>query len=173
MPTPLKKNVCEEHLFRKVYQAHARNLHDFLYYKFGAKWNPADKVQEAFAKLWQNCRTVPPGKAKSYLFTVGNNLMLNEAKHQKVVLDYQQRKTATVNKEDPQFTLEEKEYLKKYKRALANLTEKQRVAFLMSKAEGKTHREIAELLDISQKGVEKRIYGALKKIRKDLKDFNY
>lgn len=99
--------------------------------------------------------------------------MLNEAKHQKVVLDYQQRKTATVNKEDPQFTLEEKEYLKKYKRALANLTEKQRVAFLMSKAEGKTHREIAELLDISQKGVEKRIYGALKKIRKDLKDFNY
>lgn len=173
MSTPLKKNVCEESLFRKVYQAHAKNLHDFLYYKFGEKWGPADKVQEAFAKLWQNCASVPPEKAKSYLFTIGNNLMLNEAKHEKVVLKYQNNKTAGINTEDPQFALEEQEYLKKYKDALAQLTEKQRVAFLMSKAEGKTHREIAEILGISQKAVEKRIYGALKKIRKRLKNFKH
>lgn len=71
--------------------------------------------------------------------------------------------------QDPQYLLEEKEYLEKYQKALATLTEAQRVAFLLNRTEGKKHREIAEILDISQKAVEKRIYGALKKIRKEIK----
>ena len=53
-----------------------------------------------------------------------------------------------------------------YKKHLANLTEAQRVAFMMNSVEGKRFKEIAELLEISTKAVEKRIYGALRK-RKD------
>jgi RNA polymerase sigma-70 factor (ECF subfamily) len=34
--------------------------------------------------------------------------------------------------------------------------------FLMNRIDGKKYREIAELLDISQKAVEKRMSGALK-----------
>ncbi|MCT4630945.1 sigma factor-like helix-turn-helix DNA-binding protein, partial [Winogradskyella sp.] len=52
--------------------------------------------------------------------------------------------------------------------AIANLTEAQRVAFLMNRVEGKRFKEIAALLDISTKAVEKRIYGALKKLREDI-----
>ncbi|MGO1584383.1 MAG: sigma-70 family RNA polymerase sigma factor, partial [Mesonia sp.] len=96
-------------------------------------------------------------------------LMLNEVKHQKVVLKYEKKKTKHQDHQDPQYLLEEKEYLEKYQKALATLTEAQRVAFLLNRTEGKKHREIAEILDISQKAVEKRIYGALKKIRKEIK----
>ena len=53
---------------------------------------------------------------------------------------------------------------------MANLTEAQRVAFMMNRVEGKRFKEIAELLDISTKAVEKRIYGALKKLREDIKE---
>ncbi|VAV85327.1 RNA polymerase sigma factor RpoE, partial [hydrothermal vent metagenome] len=60
------------------------------------------------------------------------------------------------------------EYMKKLQNAIANLTEAQRTAFLLNRIEGKKHREIAELLDISTKAVEKRIYGALKKLREDI-----
>jgi RNA polymerase sigma-70 factor (ECF subfamily) len=38
----------------------------------------------------------------------------------------------------------------------------------MNRVEGKRFKEIAALLDISTKAVEKRIYGALKKLREDI-----
>ncbi|HIB37803.1 RNA polymerase sigma factor [Mesonia sp.] len=170
MAKPLKENVCEEHLFNKIYNQYSTHLFNFLYYKFGDTLQPQDKVQEAFIKLWKKCKDVPPNKAKSFLFTVANNLMLNEYNHQKVVLKYQQKQTKKVNHQDPQFLVEEKEYLEKFQNALAKLTEAQRVAFMMNRTEGKKHKEIAEILGISRKAVEKRIYSALKKLREDLKE---
>lgn len=168
MKQPLQDHICEERLFESIFKKHSKNLHNFLYYKFGEHLNPKDKVQEAFLKLWQNCSKVSPDKAKSFLFTTANNLMLNAVAHQKVVLKYEKRPQKTATIESPEFLLEEKEYHEKLQKALSNLTEAQRVAFLMNRVEGKRFKEIAELLDISTKAVEKRIYGALKKLREDI-----
>ncbi|PZD77639.1 RNA polymerase sigma factor [Mesonia sp. K7] len=170
MAKKLFKNVCEEHIFSSIYNKYAKDIHDFLFYKFGESLQPEDKMQEAFVKLWQNCKKVTPDKAKSFLFTTANNLMLNEAKHKKVVLKHHNRVGNQDNIQDPQFVLEEKEYLKKYEKAIAKLSEAQRVAFLMNKTEGKKHKEIADLLGISQKAVEKRIYSALEKLREHIKE---
>src|SRR5690606_40291737 len=92
MSKDLNDHICNEKLFEKLFKTHGKNLHDFLYYKFGSHLNPQDKVQEAFIKLWKNCKKVTPSKAKSFLFTVANNLMLNEVAHQKVVLKHQEIK---------------------------------------------------------------------------------
>jgi len=66
------------------------------------------------------------------------------------------------------FYLKKKEYLNKYQKALSKLTEEKRVAFMLNRVEGKKHKEIAELLGISRKAVEKRIYSALKQLRQDI-----
>ncbi len=168
MSQPLQDNICETQLFERLYNKHAKNLHDFLYYKFGEHLNPQDKVQEAFIKLWQNCAKIAPPKAKSYLFTTANNLMLNAVAHQKVVLKFNKQPQKHSTNESPEFVMQEKEYHEKLQKALANLTEAQRVAFLLNRVEGKRFKEIAELLGISTKAVEKRIYGALKKLRKEI-----
>ena len=170
MNKSLQDNICQQTLFERFYKKHSKNLHDFLYYKYGSELNPEDKVQEAFIKLWQNCKKVTPNKAKSFLFTTANNLMLNAVAHRKVVLKYEKTPQQSVTTETPEFVIEEKEYHQKLQNALANLTEAQRVAFLMNRVEGKRFKEIAQLLDISVKAVEKRIYGALKKLRKDIKE---
>lgn len=168
MPKILKQNSCEDAVFSGLFRKYSRDLHDFLFYKFGGQLNPKDKVQEAFVKLWENCAKVPPDKAKSFLFTTANNLMLNEFAHQKVVWRHQQTKPQTSTNESPEFLLLEKEYSQKLESALGKLTEAQRVAFLMNRIEGKRFKEIADLLEISVKAVEKRIYGALKKLREDI-----
>ncbi len=168
MSRPLQDNICEEKLFERLYKKHSKSLHDFLYYKFGERLNPKDKVQEAFIKLWQNCGKISPDKARSFLFTTANNLMLNAVAHHKVVLKYEKTPQKTHTNESPEFLMQEKEYYKKLQNALANLTEAQRAAFLMNRVEGKRFKEIASLLDISVKAVEKRIYGALKKLREDI-----
>ena len=168
MSKNLYDNVCEEKLFAELFKKHAQELHNFIYYKYGEHISPRDKVQEAFIKLWDNCKKVPLQKAKSFLFTIANNLSLNQLKHDKVKLKFQQEDHKNYTHQSPEFILEEKEYLQKYQKALANLTEPQRVAFLLNRVEGKKHKEIAELLGISRKAVEKRIYGALEKLRKEI-----
>jgi RNA polymerase sigma-70 factor (ECF subfamily) len=109
-------------------------------------------------------------KAKSFLFTIVNNLTLNEIKHLKVVHKYQERQPKNYTNESPEFVLEEQQYLEKFQKALAKLPEGQRTAFLLNRVEGKRHKEIAELLGISRKAVEKRIYTALEKLRVDIEE---
>ena len=155
-------NICKEKVFNKLFKDYAGDLHDFLYYKYGEESNPKDIVQVAFEKLWKNCKKVTPEKARSFLFTVANNEMLNSISREKTVLNYRQQNTKSYTHETPEFLLEEKEYHDRLQKAIEELTEEQRVTFLLNRIEGKKHQEIAEMLGISRKAVEKRIYTALK-----------
>ena len=170
MAEDLNDNICNETLFASIFEKYSKSLHDFLYYKFGEAYNPKDQVQDAFIKLWENCGKVTPSKAKSFLFTVANNLTLNLTAHKKVVLKYQQHIPKHYTNETPEFIMEGNEYMQKLQKALSNLSEAQRTAFMLNRVEGKKHKDIAELLGISQKAVEKRIYGALKNLREDIKE---
>ena len=66
MGTNAGDNVCEEKLFTELFKVHSKDLHNFLYYKYGSENNPGDLVQEAFIKLWNNCHKVLPEKARSF-----------------------------------------------------------------------------------------------------------
>ena len=78
MTKHLHKNICEEKLFSSLFMKYSKSLHDFLYYKYGENIHPNDKVQEAFIKLWDHCKKIPLDKAKSFLFTVANNMALKK-----------------------------------------------------------------------------------------------
>jgi len=158
-------NICNETVFNKIYNDISKNVWGFIYYKCGDTAQADDLVQEAFIKLWQNCAKVTTEKAKSFLFTVVNNKFLNEVAHKKVVLKHAKLQPDYANNQSPQFLLEEKQYLQKLENAIAKLTEAQRTAFLLNRIEGKKYKEIAEMLDISVKAVEKRMSKALASLR--------
>ena len=159
------EDICKEAVFSKVYDNFNREIWRFIYYKCGDQAQADDLVQDAFIKLWQNCAKTPIQKAKSFLYTITNNAFLNEVAHKKVVLKYAKLKVGRVNNESPEYLLEEKEYQKKIEDAISSLTESQRVAFLLNRIEGKKYAEIAVLLDISVKAVEKRMSLALASLR--------
>jgi RNA polymerase sigma-70 factor (ECF subfamily) len=56
----------------------------------------------------------------------------------------------------------------KFEKALNQLPEKQKIALLMNKMQGLTYKEIAEVLNLSQKAIEKRIGLALKALKQNL-----
>jgi len=167
----LDSNVCDDRMFSVIYTKYSKDLFNFLYYKYGEMLGPNDKMQDAFIKLLDKCKEVTPEKAKGFLFTVANNMMLNEIKHQKVVLRYKEIKPKEYTNESPEFVLEQKQFLKKYQYALGKLSEDQRTAFLLNKVEGKKHAEIAEMLGTTRKAVENRIYAAYKKLKEEIEDF--
>lgn len=163
-----REDVCKEKIFNELFRSLAGELYRFLYYKFGSENHAEDLVQEAFTALWNNCKKVSREKAKAYLYTVANNKMINDLARKKTALKYQSEGIAIRTAESPQYILEEKEYRKRLQQALEELTEDQRTTLLLNRIEGKKHREIAELLGITPKAVEKRIYKALAILEKKL-----
>lgn len=159
--TPLK-SVCEQKNFEEIFNKHSQTLRNYIYYKCGDTQQAEDIVQEAYIKLWNNCSKVFFEKAKSFLYTVANNRFLNEVAHKKVVLEHQKKSIAPDRtNETPQFILEEEEFHQKLKKVIADLPEKQREVFLLSRIDKKKYAEIAEIIGISVKAVEKRMSKAL------------
>jgi len=167
------KTVCEEHVFSSIYEKYSRDLFTYLYFKFGNQIEINDKIQDAFIQLWVNCNKVLPAKARAYLFRVGKNLVLNDLKHQKVIFKYQQIPQKSHTNETPEFLLEEAEFMQKYQLALGKLTEDQRVAFLLNKVKGKRPVEIAEMLGVTRRVIENRIFVAFKKLKSEIKELKH
>ena len=162
----MSDNVCQEQVFQSIFMTQAERLRNFLYYKTGNLQQAEDLMQDAFSKLWENCAKVVKDKAKSFLFTVANNLFLNQVAHQKVVLKFENQGHSQTTNINPQFLLEEQEFKQKLENAISALPEGQRIVFLMNRIDKKKYREIAEELGLSVKAVEKRMHLALSALRK-------
>lgn len=160
-------NVCDEQVYSEVFRTHSKTIFNYIYYKFGNEEKAHDAVQEAFIKLWENCAKVAPEKAKAFVYKVANNRYLNVIKAEKVRLKYKDPE-ATVNKEDPEFLMEEQEFKRKLEAALDALPENQRTTFLLNRIDGKKYREIAEIEGVSVKAIEKRMHLALKSLREEI-----
>jgi RNA polymerase sigma-70 factor (family 1) len=164
-----QNGVCEAKVFSTIFKANSKSIRNYLFYKYGNEEHANDLTQTAFLKLWENCAMVAPEKALAYLYRIVNNDALNKIAHQKVVLNYAKNNYLnSQNNENPAFILEEKQFKEKLQKAIENLTEGQRTAFLLNRIEGKKYVEIAEILGISVKAVEKRISGALLSLRNQI-----
>ncbi len=166
-----KNSVCQESTFDRFFKSHATLLRNHIYYKFGDLDHAEDIVQESFIKLWNNCAKVSLDKAKSYLFTIATNLSISNTRHQKVKFKYQdyiRQRNSDINNESPEFITLEKEYMELLKKAIAELPERQREVFLLSRIDKKTYREIAELSNVSVKAIEKLMHKALVSLRKKI-----
>lgn len=159
--------LCSETVFRSVFDSHFRLLRNFLIFKYKNVERAEDTAQNAFVILWENCALLKPEQAKSFLFTTAIRLSLNLIKHDKVVNSFElQSKPKATHEETPEFLLLETELKKQLEEAIGDLPEKQRTVFLMNRFESQSYSEIAALLDISVKTVEKRMHLALVSLRK-------
>lgn len=164
-------NLCEEKNFSDFYVKHLQSASNFAFYKCGDSAKSLDLVQDAFSKIWENCAKINFDKAKTYLFTSINNMFLNTIKHNKVVMEYAKAAPyLDMDNQSPEYLLEEEEFKTKLQNAIALLTDGQREVFLLNRIEGKKYREIATLLNLSQKAVEKRMSIALKTLKQHIQN---
>ena len=170
MEKPEIKGICDEIVFTRFFMSHIQALRNFLYFRFGNDEAADDIAQESFVKLWQNCAEVR--HPKSFIYTVARNAALNHVAYQKVVLNYEQNHQQNqLDYDTPEFLIEQEEFRQKLERAIDGLTPAQREALLLNRIEGKKYREIADMLGISIKAVEKRIHGALVSMNEQIENF--
>lgn len=156
----------QEKKFNNIYNEWAPSLYRYAYYQTKDKQSAEDLLQEAFTRFWHKMSTIGAGKEKTYLYTSVRNIWLNKVEHHKVVMRFENARNRSCKVHTPEYLLEMKEFRAKLEQGISNLTDGQREVFLMNRLDGLKYREIAELLSISQKAVEKRMSQALLQLRK-------
>lgn len=155
--------------FENIFNTWYNPIRNFIYYKTGNKQAAEDIAQETFLKVWEKRETIKTETVKSLVYTIANNIFLNQLEHQKVHLKFTVKfKPNDIVKENPEYEMEVKEFDKKLHCAINGLDEKKRIVFLMNRIEKYTYNQIAENLGITVKAVEKRMEKALAYLRKEI-----
>jgi RNA polymerase sigma factor (sigma-70 family) len=162
-------SVCDEVNYKGIFKEHSKSLRNFIYYKCGDLERAKDVMQEALIRLWENCSKIELEKAKSFLYTVSQRILIDTIRHDKVKLQF--TKHSEVNTaNDPSFELVKKEFEQKLMASISNMPETQREAFLMNRMDNMSYKDIAEALEISVKAVEKRIHLALLYLKENVQE---
>ncbi len=164
-----------ETAFRALYDRYAQALFETALHKTNHREAAEEMVQDLFVALWtrrtelQHVEQIRPYlfgalryRVISYLRTVMAERRQATAVDLPASLSEQGAAERSISVEETQAAINT---------ALANLPEKTRQIFSMSRMEEKPHREIAATLDLSEKSVEYHITQALKQLRVSLKDF--
>jgi len=169
----LKKGDLEA--FDMIYDMYAGRLYAFGMRYLRSTEEAKELVQSVFMKVWENHRTIDLSLSfRSYLFTIAYNdickLFRRQSYLQKYVLEtlYENRQSASAAEEGTEY----QSVLGEVQRVLGTLPETQRKAFIMSKIEGKTSKEVATLLGLSPGTVDNYVSGAIKMLRRKINGKN-
>lgn len=167
--------------FNEIYNSYYRK--SFLYVKSYLHDDlvAEDIVSDSLIKLWEQMKREEIDPLAPYLFTILKNRTLDHLKHQSIKRDVHSAlekaqlrdleiRTASLESSDPReiFSAEIQQIIE---RTLQSLPEKTREVFLMSRFGNKSHKEIAEIFNISVKGVDYHIMQSVKELRVALKDY--
>lgn len=153
--------------FKMIYDAHFDDLRRYLIYRSGDQDLSGDIAQNVFMKVWTKKIEIASGNIKSLLFKMATDEFISHIRRKKVEKEYTKSiDLRLIRESDNNDDLLEKKVL--FQKALNQLPEKQKTALLMNKMQGLTHKEIAEILNLSQKGIEKRIRLAMETLKQNL-----
>ena len=153
--------------FKMIYDTHFDDLRRYLIFRSGDQDLSVDIAQNVFMKVWTKKIEIASGNIKSLLFKMATDEFISHIRKKKVEKEYiESVNLRLIRVPDNDDDLLEKKVL--FQKALNQLPEKQKTALLMNKMQGLTYKEIAEVLNLSQKAIEKRIGLALKALKQNL-----
>ena len=153
--------------FKMIYDTHFDDLRRYLIFRSGDQDLSGDIAQNVFMKVWTKKIDIVSGNIKSLLFKMATDEFISHIRKKKVEKEYTESVNLRLIREPDNYDdLLEKKVL--FQKALNQLPEKQKTALLMNKMQGLTYKEIAEVLNLSQKAIEKRIGLALKALKQNL-----
>ena len=147
---------------------HFAGVRKYVFYRSGNTDVATDIAQETFLKVWEKQHLVHPEKVKGLLYKIAGDLFVSHFRKEKSFFRFFNHYVFDEEGQSPEEILVFEQLKGNYKKALEMLPEKQRTVFLMSRAENLKYYEIAEMLGISVKAVEKRMNYALKHLRQFL-----
>jgi RNA polymerase sigma factor (sigma-70 family) len=152
--------------YNRAVQEYSGRLYRFVYKCLRNSDDTRDVLQDSFAKLWQNRDKVEWPKAKSWLFTVAYNGLLNLIRTRNRV-ELVDEFSSYEPYMEADLRIELKEIVDN---ALELLTPIQRSVILLRDLEGYDYAEIGQILNLNESQVKVYLFRARQKIKNHLKD---
>lgn len=163
--------VGNEAAFEQIFQTYTKQLFPFIMSLVRSEQDTLEILQEVFLRLWTQRATLPdvhnPGAwIRTLASFVSYDYLRKEVRHQYVVAQLDNDLGVAADGVWDQLHLKElKAFLQE---AVNQLPERRRQIFTMSKLEGRTRREIAAILNISENTVRNQLSDAIVFLQKQL-----
>ncbi len=142
---------------------HADGLYRFILGNIKDEFKAQDIVQDSFERLWINHESVEFEKAKSFLFKIAYNRMIDVIRRDK----RSSGSNSIIDRIEEVSSYRQAEIKEIIDNALAKLSEIQRSVVLLRDYEGYTYEEIAQITDLTEAQVKVYIFRA----RQHLKNY--
>lgn len=155
----------DHHAFKKLYLKYFQMLIRFAWYRVHSVDVAKELVQELFIRVWSSRKSLDPEKSiKAYLYKALGNLVINHLKlksSNSISLDNNENYLEPSNNENIDLQIDIRD-------AIDSLPEKMKSVYMLSRYDGFSYDEIAEIHNISKKAVEKRMSKAFVLLRKKM-----
>ncbi len=176
-----EKESLTYRLFEHVFGQNREMLERLAYFYVGSREDAQDIVSQSFLHLWEKREDILEDRILPYLFTTVKNACLDyrrKAGVQHQVHEHLQRQersmmeiyTATIESRDP-VALFTDEILSIYKETLLSLPPEEREVWLRNRIDGLSYKEIATIMGISYKRVDKNMQKVAKKLKEALSEY--
>ncbi len=166
-------SIFKDH-FEKIYAEYYDRMFLFAKEYVVSEEDAENIVQDIFMLIWEKKDILEIKISLSaYLFTLIKNKCIDHLRHATIADIFKQEYKVKLSALEllNEMTSEEEDLEKLINEAIAKLPERCRIIFIKSRFECKKYHEIAAELNISPNTVENQMAIALKKLRKELKDY--
>lgn len=166
-------NSGNKQAFEVIYDRYWQLLFRHANHMLNDEEEAKDVIQEVFTALWSRSDDNPiHPPLPAFLYTVTRNRILNRLKHFRIAAKYLAQAEMAIHDPSqlPDRKVREQDLARLIEEGLSSLPPKMREVFELSRKAHKTHKEIAEQLNISDKTVKKQINNALRILKRKMGD---
>ncbi|MDL5513361.1 RNA polymerase sigma-70 factor [Arenibacter sp. M-2] len=160
--------------FKTIFDLYEKRLYHYIHSITKSDYASEEILQEVFIKIWTKKETIDVRYSfDAFLFTIAKNSAYNYlrsiASQESLKKEYWKNISSLNEETENSILLAEYEDL--VNDILENIPTQKRSIFILSKQQGKSNEEIAELLGITQKTVKNHLWKTLQIIRAELKPY--
>src|SRR5262245_22693704 len=174
----------DQEAFQQLFNKYSPSVVNFAFRFVGTRERAEELTQEVFLQVyrWQE-RYEPRAKFSTWLFKIAHNHCLNEVRkgEYRVSLesfdlptdpegDERERNLPDTTSAKGEDILAAKEAADRIQRILHRIPESQRTALLLSRVEGMSYQEVAEVLGSTEKAVKSLVFRATQSLKEGLRD---
>ena len=160
METDLSGAIKNDDLnaFNDAYNRYHSRLYSFILFKTQCDFTAKEVVQLSFIRLWEKRSALDESlDLDIQLFGMAKQIMLAELRKEARRLRHNEQANPSPLAESLIKAVENRDLLKHFEKEIENLPKMRKLVYDLSRRQGFSHQEIAELLSISPKTVENHI----------------
>jgi RNA polymerase sigma-70 factor (ECF subfamily) len=157
--------------FNHLLTRHLDSIHRYLTRLAGSAADADDLAQETFMRVWLNAHSYQPGRVAvtTWIHRIAHNACVDELRRRRSMTALEAApEPATGERNGDQVT----ERLEHLEAALGSLPEAQRSALVLSRIQGFSNRESAQIMNLSVRALESLLARARRKLRSRLAELD-